>query len=115
VLHAEYAPFSKVFPRAAVVVHHGGIGTCAQGLAAGVPQFVMPLSFDQPDNAERLQKLGVGRWLPRRKFTPQRAAKVLRELLALPKEACERWAKQMALGDPVREACEWIEGLKGRK
>jgi rhamnosyltransferase subunit B len=111
VLHAEYAPFSTVFPRAAAVVHHGGIGTCAQGLAAGVPQLVVPLSFDQPDNAERLEKLGVGRWIARRRFTPKRAAKVLRELLAMPREACETWATKMTDGDPAREACAAIEGL----
>ena len=111
ILHAEYAPFSKVLPRAAAVVHHGGIGTCAQALAAGVPQLVVPLAFDQPDNAERLGKLGVGRWIGRRRFKPKRAAKVLRELLAMPRGACERWAKAMAEGDPVREACEHIEGL----
>jgi rhamnosyltransferase subunit B len=114
VMHAEYAPFSNVFSRAAAVVHHGGIGTCAQGLAAGVPQLVVPLAFDQPDNAERLEKLGVGRWIARRKFTPKRAARVLKELLAMPREACERWAKKMAEGDPLREACEAIEGLRGR-
>lgn len=111
VLHAEYAPFSAVFPRAAAVVHHGGIGTSAQGLAAGVPQLVVPLSFDQPDNAERLERLGVGRWVARKRFTPKRAAKVLRELLAMPREACERLATRMTEGDPERAACEAIEGL----
>src|SRR5208337_2067477 len=53
-----YAPFSKIFPRAAVVVHQGGIGTCAQALAAGRPMLVVPFAFDQPDNAARLQRLG---------------------------------------------------------
>ena len=56
-------PFSSVFPLCAAVVHHGGIGTCAQALAAGVPQLTMPLAFDQPDNATRLSRLGVARWI----------------------------------------------------
>ena len=69
VAHADYAPFSLVFPRAAAVVHHGGIGTTAQALTAGVPQLVMPMAFDQPDNAQRLERLGVARSLYPKRFT----------------------------------------------
>jgi UDP:flavonoid glycosyltransferase YjiC (YdhE family) len=54
------ARFDHVFRRSCLVVHHGGIGTCAQAFAAGVPQLVTPYSFDQPDNAFRLWQLGVG-------------------------------------------------------
>jgi hypothetical protein len=49
-----------VLPHCAAIVHHGGVGTLAQGLAAGVPQLVMPMGFDQPDNATRSSALGVG-------------------------------------------------------
>jgi rhamnosyltransferase subunit B len=55
--HASYAPFSEVFPKAACVVHHGGLGTSAQGLRAGVPHLVMPLAYDQADNAVRMRRL----------------------------------------------------------
>src|SRR5262249_32355180 len=55
--HFEYVPFSQVFPRAAAVVHHGGIGTTSQCLAAGVPQLIMHMAHDQPDNAARILKL----------------------------------------------------------
>lgn len=116
VLHAEYAPFSAVFPLARVVVHHGGIGTSAQGLAAGVPQLVVPMAFDQPDNAERLRKLGVARVVPAAKFTPARAAAALRDLLAdaaVP-DACATLAKRMAESDPVADACREVEGLRGK-
>ena len=60
VRHFNYIPFSTVLPRAAAFVHHGGIGTTAQALAAGVPQLVVPLAHDQPDNAVRIRHLGVG-------------------------------------------------------
>jgi len=53
-------PFDYLFARSALVVHHGGIGTCAQALACGVPQIVSPYNFDQPDNAFLLWQLGVG-------------------------------------------------------
>jgi rhamnosyltransferase subunit B len=63
VRHFDYVPFSAVLPRAAAFVHHGGIGTTAQALAAGVPQLVVPLAHDQPDNAVRVRRLGVGDFL----------------------------------------------------
>jgi UDP:flavonoid glycosyltransferase YjiC (YdhE family) len=54
------AQFDYLFPRSSLVVHHGGIGTCAQALAAGVPQLITPYSFDQPDNAYQMWRLGAG-------------------------------------------------------
>ena len=61
--HEGYAPLSRLLPRCAALVHHGGIGTLAQALAAGVPQLTMPMGFDQPDNTTRLLRLGVARWV----------------------------------------------------
>jgi rhamnosyltransferase subunit B len=63
--HVAYAPFESVVPRLAGLVHHGGIGTSAQALAAGVPQLVCPFAHDQFDNAARLKRLGVGRVVAR--------------------------------------------------
>ena len=57
--HAPYAPFSALLPRVAAVVHHGGIGTSAQALAAGIPQAIAPFAHDQFDNAARLRRLAV--------------------------------------------------------
>nr|MBA3625578.1 glycosyltransferase [Methylibium sp.] len=58
--HVAYAPFDALLPRLATLVHHGGIGTCAEALAAGVPQIVVPFAHDQFDNAARLERLGLG-------------------------------------------------------
>lgn len=60
-----YAPFSALLPRLAALIHHGGIGTSAQCLAAGIPQFVAPFAHDQFDNAARLARLGVSTTLDR--------------------------------------------------
>ncbi|HSQ54701.1 MAG TPA: glycosyltransferase, partial [Gemmata sp.] len=81
VLHADYAPFSEVFPKAACLVHHGGLGTSAQVMRAGVPQLVMPLAFDQPDNAVRMRRLGVASLLYPRRFSGRRVAKYLKRIL----------------------------------
>src|SRR5215217_4867358 len=46
VIHVDYAPFSQLLPRCAAIVHHGGMGTSAQSMAAGVPQLVTPMAHD---------------------------------------------------------------------
>ena len=78
----DYAPYSLIFPRAACVVHQGGVGTTAQVLRAGVPALIMPYSHDQPDNAARCERLGAARTVSRDKYKAETAAKELRELLA---------------------------------
>ena len=115
ILQADYVPFSAVFTRAAAVVHHGGIGTTAQALAAGVPQVIMPMSFDQPDNAERLRKLGVARVVPAAKFTGPTLTAALRDLSADPRVpgACADLQERLRRTDPMRDACDRIEGLRG--
>ncbi len=78
----DYAPYSQIFPRAACVVHQGGVGTTAQVLRAGVPHLIMPYSHDQPDNAARCERIGVAQTISREKYTAETAAKELRELLS---------------------------------
>ncbi|MGC1523080.1 MAG: glycosyltransferase, partial [Steroidobacteraceae bacterium] len=77
---AAYAPHSTLFPRAAAIVHHGGIGTLAQALRSGRPQLIVPHFADQPDNAARTRRLGVARILPPRRYS---ATSVRRDLARL--------------------------------
>lgn len=77
----EYAPFSTLLKQSSVFVHHGGIGTMSQAFAAGVPQLIMYMAHDQPDNADRVEGLAAGVGLSVRQFTPDRVAKVLHELI----------------------------------
>ncbi|MEQ8836117.1 MAG: glycosyltransferase [Lacipirellulaceae bacterium] len=79
--HFSFVPFSKLLPKVATLVHHGGIGSSAQALAAGVPQLVMPMAYDQLDNATRLQRLGVGDWLMPKHFNANKVANRLAVLL----------------------------------
>ena len=58
--HFKFVSLQRLAKACAALVHHGGIGTCAQGLRAGIPQLITPVFFDQPDNASRLEALGVG-------------------------------------------------------
>jgi rhamnosyltransferase subunit B len=77
---AGYAPYSKLLSRALINVHHGGVGTTAQALRAGRPQLVAPYLVDQPDNAARVVRLGVGRTLELRRYRAARVAQELRTL-----------------------------------
>jgi rhamnosyltransferase subunit B len=111
--HFEYVPFSLVFPRAAAVVHHGGIGTTAQALAAAVPQLVMYMAHDQPDNAAHVLRLGVGRAIAPHAFRAPTVAKALRELLSSSEieRRCRSVSAMIEGADPLGEACHAIEAL----
>jgi len=76
-----YAPHSLLFPRAAALIHHGGVGTLAQGLRSGRPQLIVPHFADQLDNAARARRLGVARILPPRRFCAASAGRDLDRLL----------------------------------
>jgi rhamnosyltransferase subunit B len=115
VMHAAYAPFSQILPRCAALVHHGGIGTTAQGLACGVPALIMPMSYDQPDNAYRVKKLGVGDWLAPSRFKPHAVAAKLNALLNAIEvtQACKTIASRLrSAPDPLEQTAQLIEQLE---
>ncbi len=60
VFKIDYAPYDWLFPRMAMVIHHGGSGTTAFGLRSGVPSCVVSFVFDQHYWGERIARLGVG-------------------------------------------------------
>lgn len=85
VVAAGYLPFTHLLRSASAIVHHGGIGTTSQALAAGLPQVVVPMAFDQFDNAVRVEAMGCGSWLPMTSVTAARLARHLGRVLADPK------------------------------
>ena len=78
---SAYEPHSKLFPRAALIVHQGGIGTTGQALRSGAPQLVAAVSHDQPDNGERVRRLGAGTWMRREKYNLKSARVAIDTLL----------------------------------
>jgi UDP:flavonoid glycosyltransferase YjiC (YdhE family) len=109
----EYAPYSKLFSRAAMVVHQGGVGTTAQCLRAGKPMLIMPFSHDQPDNGRRMQRLKVARVIQRGNYTPVRVARKLKAMLAEPLYArrAEMVARRLEQEDGLKSACDALEQL----
>src|SRR5262249_20955913 len=110
--HCVFAPFQELLPHCSVVVHHGGIGTVARGLAAGVPQLILPLAWDQLDNAARVERLGAGTWFKaRRRTAPHLAAALGKLLMPEVKERCRAVAKRFASDDALDTAAGWLEAL----
>lgn len=113
VLWQDEAPLHALLPQVAALVHHGGIGTTAEALRAGVPQLVVPLAHDQFDNAARIEALGVGFMLANRKLnagTLQRSLQALLSSIAL-RERCATTALRFALPQDNEALCCAIESI----
>ncbi len=109
----EYAPFSKLFEHADVIVHAGGVGTAGLAMRSGRPMIVVPFGHDQPDNADRLARMGVSRTIPPHRYTPTRAAAELQCLFDNPSyfERAEEVGEHVRHENGVRTACDAMEHL----
>lgn len=109
--HAEFEPLDKLLSQSAAFIYHGGIGSLAQATAAGVPQLVMPMSLDQPDNADRIKKLGVGDFVLPRNFKPRLVAYKLSGLLDNPmvRENCQKYALRVDFDKAILDTCNLLE------
>ena len=113
VFAAGYGSYARLFPRAAAIVHQGGVGTTAEALRASRPMLVVPYGADQPDNAARVVRLGVGRTLTRGQYQRARVTLALRQLL----EGRQYARRAEELGAAIRAergaavACDAIEAV----
>ncbi|NBW11459.1 MAG: glycosyltransferase [Caulobacteraceae bacterium] len=115
---AAYAPYSLLFPRAAVVVHQGGIGTVHQALRGGRPQLVVPHLGDQYDNAARVVRLHCGETLARDRYRADAVAPILSRLEGDPGmiAAADAIGPQVRAEDGAAAAADKISALiAGRK
>jgi UDP:flavonoid glycosyltransferase YjiC (YdhE family) len=117
VRHFAYVPLTPLLPRCAALVHHGGIGTAAQAMAAGVPQLIMALAHDQFDNADRVQRLGLGDWLTPFWFRGPRVARKLAALLDSPatQSACRAVAQRLSRRGGIEQTAQAIEAWTERR
>ena len=114
VRHFSYIPFSEVLPRAAAFAYHGGVGTCAQTLQAGIPHLVQPMAHDQLDTLSRVRDLGVGDGLHPKQFRAKRIAAVLDRLLHDPalKARAVEVSKRFDPAGWMAKTCELVEEMK---
>jgi rhamnosyltransferase subunit B len=113
VRHFGFVPLSRLLPHTAALVHHGGIGTCAQGLAAGVPHLVRPMAFDQFDNSRRLIGLGVAEEISVKAFRGPAIAAALERLTTSADVAtkCRALAERCDGAAALTAACVELERL----
>ncbi len=110
---SDFLNHAELLPRCAAIVTTGGAGTVLAAARAGVPQLVVPNTWDQPDNARRVVEAGVGLTLSKRRCTPARLRAAVEELLG--DDVLRRRARQ--LGEQLRRtrgperAAELLEGL----
>ncbi|MGI4826926.1 MAG: glycosyltransferase [Janthinobacterium lividum] len=108
-----YGTYAQLFPRAAAIVHQGGVGTTAEALRAGRPMLVVPYGADQPDNAARVVRLGVGRTLTRGQYRKARVTLALQHLLEKPQYAhrAEQVGTAIRAERGAEVACDAIEAV----
>jgi len=113
VRHFPYLPFSQILPRCSALVYPGGVGTMAQAINAGIPQLVVPHGHDQPDNAFRMKRLGLGSSVYPERYTAARVARILRELLTSSeiRSRCASYCRRIDSAAALNRACDLIENL----
>jgi UDP:flavonoid glycosyltransferase YjiC (YdhE family) len=109
----DYAPFSKLFPRASAIVHQGGSGTTAQAMRAGRPMVVVPYAHDQPDNALRVKKLGISETIRRYDYNATTVAAALRRVVEDPQVGtrCAAVRAELARENGAAAAADAIEAV----
>jgi rhamnosyltransferase subunit B len=114
VRHCAFAPFRQLLPLCAAVVHHGGIGTTAAALEAGCPQLILPLAWDQPDNAARVTALGTGLALASRRRSSEQMSQTLAQLMASDfRDRCRAIASRAGGEDGLELAADLVQQLAG--
>jgi UDP:flavonoid glycosyltransferase YjiC (YdhE family) len=95
---AEFVPQTRVIPQVDLVITHGGNNTTTESLHFGKPMILLPLFWDQYDNAQRMHELGFGRRLATYAFTDEEMFAALDDLLG----DAELRARMAATGEAIR-------------
>ncbi len=108
-----FAPLPAVLPHVAAVVHAAGHGTTAAALHAGVPQVVLPQTFDQVEHGRRLTELGVAAVVPWRRRSRSRLHAALTEALGTDgmHDAARHVARRLAGEDGAAAAADRVENV----
>lgn len=95
---AEFVPQTRIIPEVDLVITHGGNNTTTESLHFGKPMILLPLFWDQYDNAQRIHELGFGRRLATYAFTDEEMNDALTSLLG----DAELRARMAAMGEAIR-------------
>ena len=113
---AQSIPHSWLFPRMAAVVHHGGAGTTAEGLRAGIPAVITPFILDQPFWGDRIKSLGIGPApIPQKRLTAENLAAAITTAVTNPqiKQRAAKIGEAIRSENGVQDAVNLIESYLG--
>jgi rhamnosyltransferase subunit B len=109
----EHVELAGLLRHAALIVHHGGMGTTARALQAGIPQIISPVGFDQPDNGHRVEVLRAGRVVARDRLCGATLSAAVRELLTDSEVSSKLSGYRAALASPcaIERAADLLEDV----
>jgi rhamnosyltransferase subunit B len=112
-IHRSFVPLASILPRVAFAIQHGGIGTIAATIQAGVPQLLRPIFADQPENAACVERLGLGVSLPSSAYQASKVAKLIEQQLGDTSvaETCRRFADRANSQNGIDGAVQRIRGV----
>ncbi|MDO3386005.1 glycosyltransferase [Gilvimarinus sp. SDUM040013] len=110
ILKLNYTPLRPLLLVSDAIIHHGGIGTCAEALYAGIPQYIRPVEFDQFDNARRLSEIGVAMSQPASNFDINKAVNDITYMLSNTptKDSISCYSKKTRESNSLNNICNHI-------
>lgn len=110
-VYYPYVPLDRLLSRCKAHLHHGGIGTIAHTLKAGIPQVTVPMVYDQPDNSLRLRGLKVSVDLKKKQYRTKTVVPRLKDLLDSKDvlTRCRDYADRIRQSDPLGRCCDLLE------
>jgi MGT family glycosyltransferase len=108
---AEFLPQPAILPHVDLVITHGGNNTITESIHFGKPMIVLPLFWDQPDNAQRLAECGFGVRLPSYEFEDAQLHEAIERLLAAPHPILRETSARLQSQSGTVRAADLIERL----
>jgi rhamnosyltransferase subunit B len=117
IFHAEFVDLQPLLQRSALLVHHGGVGTTARALEAGIPQIIRAEAYDQPDNGDRVAALGVGAFFEPGHYDFERLVQSSDSLLRSPdvQRRLDQLSRQIAQTDAIAAAADRVELIDSQR
>jgi rhamnosyltransferase subunit B len=111
IYHADFVDLAPLLEQSALLVHHGGIGTTARALEAGIPQIIRAAVYDQPDNGDRVATLGVGIFFEPGRYDFERLLQGITWLLGSDdvRRRLSQRSQQIAGTDAIAAAADRVE------
>jgi MGT family glycosyltransferase len=110
---AEFLPQPAILPEVDLVVTHGGNNTVTEAVHFGKPMVVLPLFWDQPDNAQRVEERGFGVRLPSYEFEDRELHEAIERLLAAPDPRLREASARLQRRPGTERAADQIERVAG--